>query len=378
MSKPRIARITVVSIFFIAIFLLIRSIYIAAYTFAPDFSVMWGGARGLLMSRNPYTESGLFTGIGYPPNSLIFYIPLALLPYKVAQGVFVSLSALSIFGIVLLLFKIIKDSTRIREISLFLAFSLIVFSFPTRFTLGMGQNNLIALLLLLFSYYLYKGEQKVGAGIMLGLAISFKTIFIFFLLFFLLRRQWKILASSVLTIILVILSTMAIFGDYLYVYYIKHVVPPLLNLSGREIYYNQGLVGFIARLTSDLYVRRYLSLTGSFGLFYLLFKFRKTKNINLYFSMFIIALLLIDTLSWQHHFVWLIFPFVIIFEELFKRKLKMLYLVLATAYLLISWNIKNPSLFTGFPEDLILSNVFYGTVFLLILNLYLLRKKYPR
>lgn len=374
MFKKRFVQIHSVLVFLVALLVLIRSVFLTIFTFAPDFSVMWNGARSLLMNKNPYTEPGLFTGIGYPPNSLLFYIPFALLPYNVAQGLFVPLSALIIFGITLFLFKVV-DARNPNLISLLLVFSLIIFSFPTRFTLGMGQNNLIVFLLLIVSYYLYKTKREISSAVILGLAISLKTIFVFFLLFYLFKKEWKILMVSVVTIVSVVLLTTVFFGSDLYLFYIKQVVPPLLNFSGREIYYNQGLVGFIARLTSDLYVRRHLSLAGSFGLFYLLFKFRKTKNINLYFSTFIVAILLLDTLSWQHHFVWLIFPFIVLSNHIIKLKRAYLWVLLGISYLLVAWNFKNPTLFSKFPFSLILSNVFYGTLILFGLNIYLLIKR---
>ncbi len=368
--KQKFTTICVGAISLFAFFILVRSIYLTIATFAPDFSVLWMGAKDLAKGFNPYINPNLFTGIGYPPNSLIFYIPFTVLPYQIAQGIFVFLSVLAMFGSILLSFKLVGKG-RIGLVSLLLAISLTFFSFPTRFTLGMGQNNLIAFFLLLLVYYLYKEEKMGRAGLILGLVVSLKTIFAFFILFFLLRKQWRVVGFAILTIAVVVGITSIFSIPNLYRYYLKEVVPPLLNLPGREVYYNQGFMGFIARLTSDIVLRRYIWVVLSFVLIYFLFKFRKIKDTNLYFSIFIVALLLIDTLSWQHHFVWLIFPFIVIAKELYKRKLKLLYLILGVAYLLISWNFKNPAKFMEFPVSLVLSNTFYGGVILLLLNIYL-------
>jgi len=361
-------------LFFLSLISIIRSLALIIFSTAPDFSVLWTGAADLIRGANPYINPSLFTGIGYPPNTLLFYLPFSLLPYQLAQVLFTLLSFGSFLGIIIISFKILKEKFSWQ--TFLVVFSLSLLSFPTKFTFGMGQSNIIAFFMLLLSYYLYK-EKKLGmAGLILGLAISLKTIFAFFIIFFVLKKQWKVIKLAGLTIVATIGITSIFSNTNLYGYYLKEVVPPLFNLSGREIYYNQGVMGFISRLTNDLNERKYISLIISlfltlFASWFALYK----KGKDLQFSLFITTLLLIDTLSWQHHFVWLIFPFVIIFEELFKRKLKILYLVLITAYLLVSWNIKNPSLFMSFPEDLILSNVFFGTAFLLILNLYLLREK---
>lgn len=379
MFKRRFVQIYFVLVFLVALVVLIRAVYLTISTVAPDFSVMWNGARSLLKDRNPYTEPGLFTGIGYPPNSLLFYIPFALLPYNVAQGLFVPLSALIIFGITLFSFKVV-DVRNPNLISLLLVFSLIIFSFPTRFTLGMGQNNLIVFLLLIVSYYLYKTKRKISSAVILGLAISLKTIFVFFLLFYLFKKEWKILMVSVVTIVSVVLLTTVFFGSDLYLFYIKQVVPPLLNFSGREIYYNQSFLGFVSRLTITPILRMTINnaflLTDLFLVFYLTYCKNKNKKFdNLKFSLFIISILMIDTLSWQHHFVWLIFPFIVLSNHIIKLKRAYLWVLLGISYLLVAWNFKNPTLFSKFPFSLILSNVFYGTLILFGLNIYLLIKR---
>lgn len=379
MWKGRYTKIISAFALALAIFIIVRSVYITVTTFAPDFSVMWNGANSLLKGNNPYIEPGQFTGIGYPPNSLLFYFPLLLLPYNIAQAIFVTLSAITIPVAMHILFKII-GSKNLNLVYSSLTFLLIVFSFPTRFTLGMGQNNLIAFLLLLLSYYLYKTKQVNLSGIILGLAISFKTIFLFFILFYFLKKEWRLAIMSLATFFVFVLLTSILFGTDLYLYYFKNVIPPLLSFSGREIYYNQGYMGFISRLTLDVNLRSVINTIIS--LMTVLYTSYITTKKSIYsnykdltFSLYIISLLLLDTLSWQHHFVWLMFPFVILFHSIRKLGLYVPYFIWFVAYLLVSWNFKNPILFFEFPKTLVLSNTFYGAILLISLNFYLLNRK---
>jgi len=97
------------------------------------------------------------------------------------------------------------------------------------------------------------------------------------------------------------------------------------------------------------------------------------KKEDLELSLFIITLLLIDTLSWQHHFVWLMFPIIILGYYVARSRKVCLGLLIIFSYLLISWNFKNPSLFSQFPESLVLSHTFYGTFMLYLLNVLLLK-----
>lgn len=359
-----------IGFFLLSLGLSLSSLYKIITTSAPDFQVLWLASKDLMIGKNPYLNPNIFTGVGYPANSLLFYIPLTLLPYTVAQGIFVILSFFSFFAVVYLSLKIV--SGKVNWLYFVVASIFGLWAFPFKFTLGMGQNNLLALLILLTSLYFSKKKPAL-AGIILGIAISFKTIFGFFLLFFILKRKWKLLTYSALTILIFIFITILLSNLNLYVFYFQKVVPPLLNYSGREIYFNQGFMGFISRITVNIPLR---SLTNNiFSVFVLAlisaFSLMR-KNYLLQFSLFVVSLVLLDSLSWQHHFVWLIFPFILIGFILVKYRLKKLFLPYAISLFLVGWNFKNPAAFSYFPVSLILSNTFYGALILWIINIHLL------
>jgi len=369
--KKQLLKIAIIFLLLIILSFLISSVFRIITSVAPDFRVMWLATRDLITGRNPYLNLEVFTGLGYPPNTLLFYLPLTCFPYKISQAIFIFLSLASTVGSVYLSLKI--TLSKVSLFALFSALSLTLLSFPTKFTLGMGQNNLIALLLLLLGYYFYLHKKLAVSGILLGSAITLKPIFIFFLLFFLAKKEWKIIFYSV-TVIGFSIFLVGIFSDIgLYSYYLKEIVPPLLNLSGREIYYNQGVMGFVSRLSGSLNLRKNLA-TGISGILVSIATLLtvKKKNPNLLFSLFIITLLLIDSLSWQHHFVWLIFPFINLTNDVLKRENIHYLLLIGFAYLLVSWNFKNPSSFSTLPQSLILSNTFYGTLILFLINISLI------
>ena len=342
-------------------------------TVTPDFSVLFWASKDLLMKVNPYLDKTLFTGVGYPPNTLLFYFPFALFPYQFSQNFFFILSFLSLIFSFWVTFKILD--IRVKKLSFLIYILLALVSFPTRFTFGMGQNNFIVLPLILLSYYFFQNDKKELSGMFLGLAISFKTIFAFFLLFYLLKREWKIFAYSLLTILLSVLLTGGLFGWSLYSFYLSEVIPPLLNLEGREIYYNQGIFGFISRIVLDIGLRRIFGfvLSALVGLTTIILSLKK-RNTIYQFSLFFISLLLIDSLSWQHHFVWLIFPFVFLSQTFLNRRERALLVLLTFSYLLVSWNFKViPDV--RFASFMVLSHVFIGTILLFILNIKLFFKK---
>lgn len=334
---------------------MINSIIRLFTTTAPDFEVLWLASKDLITINNPYLNTQIFTGVGYPPISLLFYLPLNNFNYMVAQNIFTVTSFACILTCIYLTFKILNLNTKY----LLSVVLLTLISFPTKFTLGMGQNNFLALALLLSSFYLYKTKKIIFAGVLLGLAISLKTIFLYFLIFYLIKKQWRILNYSLLVVFISIVLIYFIRNNFdLFIYYFKNILPPLFRFENREIYTNQGLSGFVSRLFSDISTRKIITSFLSIILVtYNAFVIYSKKNINLIFSFTIITLLLIDSLAWQHHFVWLLFPFIALFSHSKNIKERLL---ITLPFILISLNL---------PDSLLLSNnVFFGTLILYGIN----------
>jgi hypothetical protein len=376
------SKLIIATLFIFSLLFTIRSIYRITSGTAPDFTVFWYTTKDLVAGKNPYLNEKIFTGLGYPANTLLFYLPFLPFSYKQAQAIFILISVGVIVVTVFLSLKLSIE--KIDRYALLLALSLTFLSFPTKFTLGMGQNNAIALFLVLLSLFFYQKKKVYLSGILLGVSVGLKTIFGFFFLFYVLKREWKLLLWAI-TPILVSIMLVAVINDInLYQYWVTKVIPPLLNLEGREIYYNQGLMGFISRITVNIALLKSASLLLSIALVVLAVKRTLEKaNEKLQFSLFIIVLLLIDSMSWQHHFVWLIFPFVLLTTLAIKKKRVTTLMLIGASYVLVSWNFKNPVNFLGFPKSLILSNTFYGALILLIVNLTLfaprkLKKKFVR
>lgn len=371
-------KLAIVALFVLALLWTTKSLYRIIITAAPDFSVFWLATRDFVVGKNPYENPELFTGLGYPVNTLLFYFPLLPFSYTHAQAIFTLLSTGAIAAAGFLSLKLTAKKTN-WQLLIFLL-SLTFLSFPTKFTLGMGQNNAIALLILLLSFFFYQKKKIPTAGILLGITVSLKTIFAFFFLFYLIKREWKLLLYSIIPLLVSVILVAVVNDVALYLYWISKVVPPLLNLQGREIYYNQGLMGFISRLTGNLMLRRTITALSSLILLAAVGRLTLKKGQEiLQFSLFIIVLLLIDTLSWQHHFIWLIYPFVVLVSSAVRQKNLKLLTLLGLSYLLVSWNFKNPEAFSTFPKNLLLSNTFYGTLILFLINAQLLasQKKSP-
>lgn len=341
-----------------------------ATTFAPDFSIFYNASLDVLHNVSPYFDTSLYTTFNYPLASTLFFMPFTLFPYQIAQSIFTFLNILSVFVIVFVSFALLQ-----KRISLlfFLATVAIAFlSFPTKFTLGMGQTNLLAYALLLLSFLFYTRKRLVVFGICFIAAIFLKPILGATLIMFLFEKQWKLffltLGMSTITALSIPLLFNQPNANSIFINNIFHQ-----SLQGREVYYNQGILGFISRLTNSLLLRFVLNIFFTIQL--IVISLWSNKNsLTKQLSLLLTLLVIIDPLSWQHHFVFLIFPFLAVFLAVQKVKTKKVlqYSIFFLSLFLVSINIKSPEAFMQFPLSFLLSHQLYGALLLFFLELKML------
>lgn len=360
-------------VFFLVSFIRISTINLPWIysSLGPDFTQVWISAKDLLNAREPYLDPNLGYQNAYPPISEIFFLPFALLSHQVALVIFTYISFASIIGSVFLSLKIAINKVPWHYFLLFSGLSFA--SFPIRFSLGMGQVNIIVLFLLLLTVYLETKSKKNSllAGLSLGAAIAIKPIFAFFLLFFALKKSWSVVLLSTLMVAALSATSTIFWPSQVWINWYHSAIFPLTSFTSPAIYVyqNQGIFGFLSRQISNFNLRIYLTRAATVILIPLAaYLVLKKKEINLGLSFFIITLLLFDITSWQHHFVWLMFPFVVLFTYILKSKNVILLGLLILSYLLISWNIKYDYIY----PKIILSTQFYGNIILWGINLYFL------
>ncbi|HYK08360.1 MAG TPA: glycosyltransferase family 87 protein [Candidatus Eisenbacteria bacterium] len=363
MNKSIIAWIFFLGIFGYTLYSAIR----ISTTFAPDFSIFYYSAKDLLLGISPYLDKSLFTIFNYPLASSALFIPFTIFPYRIAQTLFIFSNVISVFFLVYFALTLIKKHV---SISFFLVIvSLLFLSFPTKFTMGMGQTNVIAYLLLLAGFLMLQKKKSVWTIIFLTISIFLKPVLGLSLVLLLFEKEWKLFLITLGSILFFVIAVPFIFHQPLAnALFVQNVLGQ--SMTGREVYYNQGLLGFISRLIQDLQLRYVFNLFLTLLLIFLTFWRMRTTTITTQLSFILTVLVIIDPLSWQHHFVFLFFPFLATFFAIQKQKRKkaLLYSLLALSYILVSVNIKNPLQIQDFPISLILSHQFYGVMLLYILE----------
>jgi hypothetical protein len=339
----------------------------------PDFGQYYFGFKEMLLQTNPYAQVGkAFTSTTYPPIAMVLFSPFSITPFVMAQKVWTLLSLVSLFLSIYLIFKICKK-TPVSSLGFFIL-GLICLSFPVKFTLGMGQINNLIFFLTVLAIFLLQKKQQIFAGVSLAVSLAVKFFPIFFPLYFILIKKWKLLFSLILTFIILNLIAF-ILNSKINIYFYEKVFPTLLS-GWKTDYYNQSLTGFIGRsFISGIFreaLKDVLSLVFVVVSFFVVFRSLKNGNLqNMHFGLLITLNLILNNFSWQHHFVFMIFPFLVTLFFITDRKLSYKNLIfLFIAYLLIASNIKNPN---DFPI-LFRSHVFYGAVLMWALQTFIIWK----
>lgn len=323
---------------------------------------------------NVYYHSSIYGSIpNYPPFVVIIFYPFYLLPLVVAYKLWTVLSIVFLLISLYLCFKLFN--LKFFSPTALILSSLVFSFFPVKFTLGMGQINLLVLMLVTCAFYFFIKGKDLYSGICLGISIALKLFPVLLLFYFLLKRKYIIFLYTFITFI----SLGGI--SYLFIkpeisnYYWQHVFS--IFGSTPADYYNQALSGFLARQFDNIFLRDQIKLIIS--MFFIVFSFWVIfrKNIHdfsrktLEFGLLITLNVFINGYAWQHHFVWLILPLLIVFFYLKSKKLSIVnYLILGISYLLTAVNFSNPHLLPVIFQ----SHVFFGSVILWSIITYLLLK----
>jgi len=292
--------------------------------------------KDVFMGINPYTVSYMQT-LG-PPTVLFYFLPFSLFSLPTAKFLFTIINIICGFATCYVLAKnFFQNSHRPRNashtsevktpnlhtINIFLIFTLIFFSsFPVRFSIEMGQPNLV--IGYLVSLLVCKANTKY-LNVILSLIVIIKTNY-FIALISLLKKNATIMAKTLLIILGIVVLLLPIIKPSFYTHYLTHKTGDLLPSVGstQELnYYNQSIPARLNGLglehaTIPLYVVSVLII---------LMCVYKSGNIMLG----IIASIILSPVSWQHYYA-VLFP-VFIFTFVNTKNIRYR-IILLIAYLL--------------------------------------------
>lgn len=312
-----------------------------------DFTLYWSSSKLLLSSSNPYDPEGLFQyqsqegntdsdGVlmYYPPWTLLFILPLGLLDREIGQLAWILVSTTILF--------ICTDKLWLRAGGLYryrwLAW-LVAFSFGPTFA-ALGFTGQITPLFLLgftgFFLLIDKPDKDWLTGFFLVLTATKPQVpylfFILLALWIIHRRRWRLLLSTILSV-LIITALVMIFDNQVIYHFIQNLIgnTPIAWATptlGTYIRYYLGIEGFWVQFIPPL-ITSILSI---------LYWWRKRNHWDWQKALpwILFVSLITSPYTWTYDFVVLVIPLLIGLSLLLQRISRLPAILLAGFYIIIN------------------------------------------
>ncbi|MFC9968275.1 glycosyltransferase 87 family protein [Nocardia ignorata] len=291
-----------------------------------DLQVYRNGARVWLDGGDLYGPMPPVLGLGlpftYPPLAALFFVPLAVMPLVAAEVVVLTTSLLSLaVALWLVLIRVRPEFDRITVLAVVIAgLGAAQFLEPVRQTVNFGQINLILMAAVTVDILVRKPFWP--RGMLIGIAVSIKLIPAGYLLYFLLRRDWKAAAT------LVVSAAGAVGVGFLLfpsdsVQYWFHTVTDTGRIGTPYFAGNQSIKGTLYRLGIDSSAATALwillsALTITLAAVWMYRLIEAGRDVA---AMLVnaAAILLVSPVSWSHHWVW-VAPALVVAVDLAVRR----------------------------------------------------------
>ena len=233
-----------------------------------------------------------------------------------------------------------------------------------------GNINLLILFLIVAMFQAWRQGHDVLAGLLLGLAISYKVTPALFVPYFVYKRSWRTVGATLLALVLFLLVVPSLivgprFNLHCLTMWWHRMLTPFLvegNTSPQEI--NQSMVGVLTRLLTEIppgtnrydlhldvnvvswppQVVSYLVKCITLGLVGLLAFFCRTRAQDRRdprylgeIALVVLTMLFVSERSWKHHFVTLLLPYTFLVWELYFPATKLRSRLAISGMLLLSF-----------------------------------------
>lgn len=291
---------------------------------AGDFLHYFSISDKFVSKENIYGKSGPYAT--YPPAMYLYFIPFKNMGCDKGFELWSNLKVLSILVSSWLLSLILFPSLKIcRRLILSIFIGLLIYIFaPAQDDLVSGQINLFILCLLVLSVYLAIKQKFEWLGIVLGLIFSIKLFSLFIILYFALKRNWKVVIPAIATIIIVNIPVLYFYGFDIYAHYLTY-------LSWAKVYWisNQnfsiyaqsalilrkmGIQPFEKAESLTQVIHYLFAVIALFIGYRLLFSKNRKADYFRDISYIIIITLFVSPYHWSLHHLWLIIPYAYLFN----------------------------------------------------------------
>ncbi|APE36882.1 hypothetical protein BOX37_26435 [Nocardia mangyaensis] len=257
-----------------------------------------------LYTSLPATSAGISLPFIYPPFAAIVLAPLALLPWSVAAFVLFAISTGALAAAVYLAAR--RMWAHQRDKAMWIAATvtpLLLLLEPVAATLDFGQINLI--LMGLVAADCLTTKPKWRRGMLVGLAAAIKLTPAAFVLYFLIRKDYRAAATAAVTGAVATAIGFAVLPRESMTYWFGGL-GDVSGLSGSPYHTNQSIQAILARFSVPEPVFTLVWVGAAAALLVLtVVAMRASATIpTLALSCNAILALLISPISWSHHWVW--------------------------------------------------------------------------
>jgi alpha-1,2-mannosyltransferase len=268
-----------------------------------DFEVYRLGSLAWLHGDNPYgvlpsTSRGEHLPFTYPPFGVLAFVPTALLSARAGFLVLTVISTLLLFAVVFAFLVALRGREKGLVLPAFVAIGVQLLAAgadPVRSTLGYGQINMV--LMAMVTLGCLSGKPR---GVLVGLAAAIKLTPAVFVLFFLVRKDYRAAIWSGVTFVAANALAFVLMPGPSIEYWTKLVfagdrIGPPAHVG------NQSLRGAFARLSQG-------SLWILVAVVVIALTVYVIRRVDTPVALAVTALcgLLVSPVSWVHHWVWLV------------------------------------------------------------------------
>lgn len=267
----------------------------------------------------------------HPPVCVLLTLPFGALPYHQAVVIWnvVSLAALGVSLVMILN----AGGVGLPRWAWLPVVSLLLLSSPLGRQVAMAQLNLVLLLLFTLAWRLERTGHFAASGVCIGLAASVKVFPGFLFLYFLAQRRSTALATGFATLLLLNVFSLLMLGWPAWEDYFTVVMPTVANFF--TAWENASITGFWAKLFDPsnpavvpIFVAPELArsltvlseLTLAATMCWAIYRANSPGKRDCAFAAGVVAAILLSPIVWQHYYVILTLPLLILWHQLSASK----------------------------------------------------------
>jgi hypothetical protein len=277
-----------------------------------DFTSYLLSSKALFAGTSPYQTGSPFPFI-YPLFLCVVLSPLTLLPYWLSNAVWFLLNTAALYLSILMLLKLYANSLSYKVFTALFLVPFLILTNVIQNNLLNGQVNFIVLSLSILFLKCYVDSRKLLASLFLSAAIAIKLTPLILIAYLIARKEflWAGLTLA-LSVLLMFALPYIVAGDKTLNWYTQYtqsfLVHDIASASGTPDHFAFSITSIanflfpsMSRLIS-LMIAGLISVAPIVGL-QLTSRKDTTSEQTLFFSLYMIAILLISPMSETHHLI---------------------------------------------------------------------------